>query len=352
MKRFIISTILLAFIIFTPQDVSAVTWGNSKYAAQSQSASFSTRVTLRQQTDFSSLSAATSTITLQVRISTSTFTGTSTAPGWISISCGDGTVSGTNLVSSYSADGGNSSDGYLYTLTYGTSFYNTYPNCTLNTWTSINFEQYTYDFRVRGSVLNEYISGDAVWLNNFSVPGASDDIIADVYFQLSNDIAIFDLFPPSPIQIGTASSTVDCSQYDDTAFFSSSTIASIGCYIKEAAVDTLNFLIIPDSAGGLTFLNNQFTEFQNTFPFSLFFNFNEIVELAIDSWETDGSTFQFPVVLRVNLASTTIPLLSSSSIVNIVGQESVNLLFEFQKYLAWVFVGYLAIKISSKTFKK
>lgn len=334
---------LCVWALVTIPNVHAITFGNTEAGAISETYSFPNRFQLKQELNTTGLGNATTTLYLSVVVSSSTLE-VATSTNWLAVGCAAGEVGIITLAESVTNDGvGPDGYGTKYTVEIGNTFYGTYPTCTIGTWSRLVFLAGTTE-QIYGEIttVDNYPGGDAIWQNNFGADQSSDTIISDTYFQITTQQNIFELFGTSTVTIGTASSTVDCSAYDDTAFFSSSTIAAIGCYIKEAAVDTLNFLIVPDAAGGLTFLNNQFSKFQDVFPFSLFFNFNELASFTLESYNYENATLNFSVF------GTEFALISSSTLTAFVGQANKDLIFDLQKYLAWFAMIWLAYVIAIK----
>lgn len=141
-------------------------------------------------------------------------------------------------------------------------------------------------------------------------------------------------FPSSTLSVGTSSQTCYATS-SWTTLFSSSTLQNIVCA-----------LFVPSANGvtdGIGYFNRQFSTFQHAFPFSVFFQFESIVQAQLSGFSSNGVLY-FPVVFS-NGVSSTIPIFTSSSLQSVIGVDAKNIWFDFQKYLAWAVAGWLMIKL-------
>lgn len=150
------------------------------------------------------------------------------------------------------------------------------------------------------------------------------------FYGLTNlTIQNYWLSTSTAINIGTST---DCYGTVDA----SSTFASV------AMKNFTCFFFVPTT--GLTWFNQRLNNFQNTFPFSLLFGFNSLIQSELANATSTISNLVFPSLTATG-TPTVITVFTSSTLANVIGSSAKTLWFDFQKYLAWVIMGWLAVKM-------
>lgn len=188
------------------------------------------------------------------------------------------------------------------------------------------------------------------WFAKAELQSGNGSILATssvIHFVINNATVSVEhpFFPPTGKSVLTsstinqifASSTIDCSAFE-FSLFSSTTVQALGCQAKKTAIEVLNFLLFPQF-GGLDFFNNQIAAFKNVFPFNIFFNFKEIAQSNIITHQITDKKISLPLLFN----SSTIPIITSSTLANFIGQSNKDLIFDFQKQVIWIFTGFLII---------
>lgn len=140
------------------------------------------------------------------------------------------------------------------------------------------------------------------------------------------------------------SSTWNCSNSTSTS--GQGFTDALSCAFTATGREILNFMFVPGTASRNAF-SGSFGVLSSAFPFSLFFNVNDLIQSKINTG--DFSTNQaLKIPIQVNQYSSTTINITSSTFTNVVGAETMNLWFEFQKYLAWAIVMFLIFMILFK----
>jgi len=147
--------------------------------------------------------------------------------------------------------------------------------------------------------------------------------------------------------LGGATSTAigynDCSSYSG-GLFSSSTLQGLFCYGQNALTGLANFILYPHAVSQ-AFLLNAYTDFQEVFPFNVFFSLSTTVEEAVDSYTGTPSslnlTIGFPNLPGEAYSTSSISILSGTTLTdNLFDSTTLNwwynlLLMFFSVVLAW-----------------
>lgn len=101
-----------------------------------------------------------------------------------------------------------------------------------------------------------------------------------------------------------------------------------------------SFMIMPHELS-LRPVNSAINNFKNVPPFKMMFDFNAMAQrYASSSVGTNDLKF---ISINANGSVAAISVLTSSSVISVLGSSGRNLWFEFQKYLAWAVVMFLAV---------
>jgi hypothetical protein len=121
----------------------------------------------------------------------------------------------------------------------------------------------------------------------------------------------------------------DCSAFSG-GLFSSSSLAALSCYAKDwAHYVFVELWFYPQMSTG--FLTDSWEEFQDTFPFSVFFTVQDSLESAATT--TAGS---YELSFAFGGGAATVNLLNSSTLENAVGSTTKNLIFNIEKSIIWL----------------
>jgi len=126
---------------------------------------------------------------------------------------------------------------------------------------------------------------------------------------------------------------VDCSAYDGTGFFSSSTLQALRCYAKKTAFDILEISIVPPDFI-TTYMQNTWGTFQATFPFSIPFAVKNNLEDALASAAATSSATLSVTIPGTGISNAT--LLSPTMLQNAVGTSTYNLYNTVQSAFIWI----------------
>lgn len=138
------------------------------------------------------------------------------------------------------------------------------------------------------------------------------------------------IFPSSTLNFSTVSSTTEtCSSGGD--FFSSSTIASLGCHMKIALQGVGIFMFRPSTSTTI-FFNDSLSSFTDVFPFNIFFNFTGILGVISDDYTLTDNTIS--LVLPSSTAGTI--TISSSTLNTFLGASNWTLLRQYEGYAIWI----------------
>lgn len=120
-------------------------------------------------------------------------------------------------------------------------------------------------------------------------------------------------------------------------------IGQIECSLKKTGY----WLFYP-SKNSVDSIKNNFNDLKNSFPFNAFFDLTDIMESSIASTTTDMSgSFDVPMITATGTYYM-LPVLSSSSVPNLIGQTNTNLIRNTISWIMWCMTAYIIFM----TFKK
>lgn len=126
---------------------------------------------------------------------------------------------------------------------------------------------------------------------------------------------------------------VDCSAYDNVPFFSSGTIAGIGCSMRKAGAGILGFLVKPPDAVN-TYLNDAFENLKHAFPFSIAFEVKDSIQNAVTNAPTTTTTLAFTIP-----GHGTYTVLTPTTLDDTIGSSTKAQVFQVIKYVIWLGTG-------------
>jgi hypothetical protein len=185
-----------------------------------------------------------------------------------------------------------------------------------------------------------------LWSKAFTVNWSFTAQTSDVYTDLECTPNMFD---DSHI----------CDGIDQTTSDGFSTLfghnwGSIRCASIYATNKTAFFFFTP-SCNSMNSIKRNFDEFKGAFPFSAFFSFTDAMDNAIKTATTSTtttSTIDIPFVHRIGATSTnkfyTLPVLTTSSVSNLIGTDNKNVFRLTLGYLVWLVVAFVIIVIMRK----
>lgn len=120
--------------------------------------------------------------------------------------------------------------------------------------------------------------------------------------------------------------------------FNGDNYAYVGCVI-------IDRLFHPQTAFSQNYIQNQITGFKSVFPFNIFFSFADSV--SGDAVAFNASTSDMALVVPANTfpSSPEIPILTSSTLVNAVGQTRKNQIFLVISNILWLGLGGVIVKM-------
>lgn len=165
-----------------------------------------------------------------------------------------------------------------------------------------------------------------------------------LYFTKSISFTITNINPDIEIlfstPFGEVNDTLDCSVYEFN-IFSSSTLGALECYFERSSRDILNWLFFPSNSVENSF-KQSLNNYKTVFPFNIFFDFTSTTKNAL--LEHSVSNTSLTNNLPNGMGSGNFIILSSSSLVNIIGNTNKNNFFDMQKYSYWLFISLIIIK--------
>lgn len=196
---------------------------------------------------------------------------------------------------------------------------------------------------------NSYSTGEAKIWDGSALATASP--VLDFYFVIAGSYEQSILFPTIPVTFSSttvgsiyasASSTMqDCSIYSG-GFFSSSTLAGLGCQFTNALQSAAIWLFVPqpDDAGMET-LNSAIQSFQDVFPFNIFYNFASVVNNNSSGYTAGSDT------ISINWGQSIPGIISitSSTVKQYLGTTSYNTIREVESYGIWLLTGFEIIAV-------
>jgi len=128
-----------------------------------------------------------------------------------------------------------------------------------------------------------------------------------------------------------------------------SNITDIGGGIAYGLCSAGNFFLSP-STNLTAYLQNGYQNIQNAFPFSIVFGIHNVIEQTASTTISEGQTNNYTAEL--SLGSTTpalagvgtIVFLSSSTLVNLVGQQGKDTIFSVEDAIMWLLFGFALYK--------
>jgi hypothetical protein len=136
-----------------------------------------------------------------------------------------------------------------------------------------------------------------------------------------------------------------CSSYD-----TSTTWGIILCAAEKATISTWAHIQNPftPTCNSIKYLTGQITQFKQAPPFSMLFDFTDTIKSAIDTAGTATSTtLGLGSVPMINASGTIymLPVLSSSSMTNMIGSSNVSLYRQIITWIIWIVIVFLAVII-------
>lgn len=162
---------------------------------------------------------------------------------------------------------------------------------------------------------NNIITGNPEWLT-FSSSGHDINIYAT-----SSDYCNIEIWSGIPEYSGLCDG------------LSTSTISgNIECAFRHLG----QFLLMPDEKS-FTDFNKTYEKIKTKFPFSAFFDLNNIIKNAIGTTTQETGTFDIPMINNSGQIYM-LPVLSSSSLANAIGQTNANIFRQTIIYFFWILI--------------
>lgn len=135
-----------------------------------------------------------------------------------------------------------------------------------------------------------------------------------------------------------------CDDIDESGF--SGYISGLGCSMRMALLGVSRFIFKPSCEGLVKFVG-KYGDLKGAFPFSVYFDITDAMDIAIDSAITSTSTagsIDIPFIRQTSTSSEfyMLPIASSSSFVNLIGENNYNTYKTTLAFIYWI-IGALII---------
>lgn len=131
----------------------------------------------------------------------------------------------------------------------------------------------------------------------------------------------------------------------------STMLGDIRCGIKYALVSSAQFLFYP-SCSSLLGLTDNYNDFKTSFPFNTYFDFTNSIDTAINTSlaTTSANNISIPFIRQTATSSEyyMLPVMSTSTISNTIGDTGYNTLRTTLAYIYWVIGGVIIFLIITK----
>lgn len=126
---------------------------------------------------------------------------------------------------------------------------------------------------------------------------------------------------------------IDCSAYDNTDFFSSSTFGMIGCIAKKVIWETTGWMVTPPD-WAIEYIMTRIENMKTAFPFSLVYETIGGIQTGLN--QTQSSQ---PLNLNLPQIGLNTNILSSQTLENEIGTTSTALFNSTFESVIWIFAG-------------